>query len=165
MVFMGTKGEIELEYTLGAFTKLKNTLKAKNLRKTMLVALNSQDYETMCKAVMGFTGGKVAKADEAFAMVDAYAKENAKSYYDVFIDFMAEIEEAGFFGDKMDTKALKAAAASPATIIDEGELLNEAMKKFKGGAVDVMINKILQDDTPIGASTSKNSELDSTSAE
>lgn len=165
MVFMGTKGEIELEYTLGAFTKLKNTLKASNLRKAMLVALNSQDYETMCKAVMGFSGGKVTKADETFAMVDAYAKENGKSYYEVFIDFMAEIEEAGFFRDKMDAEALKAAAASPATIIDEGELLDEAMKKFKGGAVDVMINKMLQEDMPIGASTSQSLEAGSTSAE
>lgn len=165
MIFNTEKGDIELKYTIGAFSSLKNKMKAKNLRKHLLTALNIQDYETLCKAVMEFSNGKFKNTDAVFAAIDSYAEGTEKTYYDVFLEFLLEVEEAGFFKEKMTMEQLRDAAASPGMMIDEEEIISETMKTIKGYTVASLAKRIQEEAMQTGQNTLQTSGMLSISAE
>ncbi len=129
MILKKGEKEIELNYTISGFSRLKKELRCKNLRNTLLKALRDGDYETLCKAVSHFSGGKLS-LPEVQAVVDTYKAEHSCSYYDLFLTFLEEVEEAGFFADKKTGEELRELAASPMLEVDLDSLVEEAVGKL-----------------------------------
>lgn len=158
MILKNKDKEIQLQYTIGSFTNLKKILKCDNLRNTLLQAAKKEDYETLAKAIKEFAGGEIPKTDAVYPMLDGYIKENGGAYYDLFLQFICEIGEAGFFKEKATVQELDQLAQSPDLDLDMESLTGEAMQLFKGEMLHQMVKQMAGSNTmTIGAATSTTS--------
>lgn len=131
--------EFETEYTIGAYTRLKKELKCDNLRTALLVAAKSEDYETFARSIMAFSGGHINRMDDAYMAIDTYIFENESTYFEAFIQLVAEIGEAGFFKEKRTPEELRKMAEAPDLAIDMDALTAEAVRMFRGEALGKMV--------------------------
>lgn len=133
--------ELKLEYTTKNYMQLKKTLKAENLRKTLLEAAANGDFETLAHGIKQFAEvGKIKDTDDAYAVIDSAADKQT-----LFYEFISELGENGFF-DKATPEQLREEAAQPNIDIDgvvnkaAAEAALEAMKKSMTTGVNTSLN-------------------------
>ncbi|MCI8649594.1 MAG: hypothetical protein HFG20_05700 [Anaerotruncus sp.] len=162
MVLVEKDRELSLCYTIGAFMKCKRALGTENLRKELLVAANRENYDVLVTALKSFSGGALEKESDAYAAIDRYMREHDCSAHEMFLEFICELDEAGFFRDRKSREELQQMAASPELEIDTDELLSLAMRSVKEKMTEGMLQELI--DSATGASSSSESAPSPTSA-
>lgn len=157
MILNDGKKEVTLDFSTAAYMTLKAELKTDNLRKALLADCNKENYETLARGIKVFSGAKIAAVKDAYPYIDCYCKDNEVRKTEMFMQFIVELGENGFFGESKTLEEIQAMAASPEMEIDMGELTDEAMKMFKGEMLHKMVANIAQDSSTTGANTSTTS--------
>lgn len=157
MQLKNAKGEeFLLRYTTASYMNLKSILKCENLRKELLQAANTENLETFAKCLKEFSDGKLAKTPDAYPCIDAYKEENQVSAYEMFLEFVAEVGEAGFFKGRKTLEEIRQMAESPELEIDMGEITSEAVRLFKAEMLENLVRDMSASMTT-GANTSTTS--------
>lgn len=138
--------------------KLKSLLKCENLNKTLVQGAQKEDYEMLAKVIRVFSDDKIV-VDDAYACMDNYCKETGESRYEMFLKLIEEISAAGFFKQRLTLKQIREQAE--ASDIDLDDLTEEALKAFKGEAMQEFVKEMMSakaNTTPTGVTESMTSD-------
>ena len=137
--------EFELQFTTADFTRLKNMLKVENLRKTLIQGAKTEDYEMLARALCVFSENNLKRNEDAYVCIDDYCVENEKTRYEMFLELISEMSEAGFFKERLTLEEVKELAEAPA--IDTDEITEQALRMFQGDALQELVKEMLQENT------------------
>lgn len=154
MILNNGKTEVTLDFSTQSYMTLKAELKCENLRKTLLQGCNKEDYEMLARGIKVFSGGKIGALKDAYPYIDGYCKDNETRKPELFMQFIVELGENGFFGEIKTMEQIKEMVISPEMDIDMEELTAEAMKMFKGEMLRDMVKGMTQDTLTTGAAIS-----------
>lgn len=165
MILSNGKSEVTLDFSTAAYMWLKAELKCDNLRKTLLQGCNNENYEMLAKGLKVFSGGKISAVKDAYPYIDGYCRDNETRRPEMFMQFIVELGENGFFEEVKSLEEIQKMVKAPETEIDMGELTNETMKLFKGETLRQMVANMMKDTSTIGAPTLTSLDLQPTAPE
>lgn len=135
MILETKKMKIELVLSTRKIIDLTKKLKGKNLTEIYFKALRDCDIEVLAKIIYAFAeprdGSNKAFVDENYVydFIDDYMRETSKSYKDIYSEIAAEVNEQGFFNEKMTEDQLKAKAEDLMASIDMEEIIKKSTEK------------------------------------
>ena len=159
MVLNNGKKDIELKFKTKAFMGLRSKLKCENLRETLIKGCAEENLEMLATGIMVFSGGDIGSINDAYECIDRYCEDNGDvRRMDMFVTFITELGEHGFFGESKSEKEIKAMVADPYLgMIDEKEVSHKILDLVQKKAIEMMADEQMAS-ILTGANTSVTSE-------
>lgn len=159
MVLSDGKKDIELKFKTKAFMNLKTKLKCENLRETLIKGCAEENLEMLATGIMAFSGGGIGSVNDAYECIDRYCEDNGNMRrMDMFVAFIAELGEHGFFGESKSAEEIKAMVADPYLgMIDEKEVSRKIFDMVQEKAIGIMADEQMAS-ILTGANTSQTSD-------
>lgn len=141
MVMKTEKLTVELVFSTKKIVRLTEELKGKNLSELYFKALNSCDVKALAIIISAFAendGKPIFNGDinKAYDFVDAYKKENNKTYQQIYEEIAEVINEEGFFTKKMTAEEMTTMKSSVLSSIDIEETVKTAVNRIATEAVE-----------------------------
>ncbi len=132
MVLNNGKKEIELKFKTEAYMNLRSKLKCENLRETLIANCNRGDFQTLAEGLKVFSDGEIGQIGDAYTCIDHYCEANDISRRDMFVAFIVELGEHGFFEDQKTKEEIKEMVSNPyLDLMDTKDLQKQAMEIMK----------------------------------
>lgn len=159
MVLNSGKKEIELKFKTKAFMDLKAKLKCENLRETLIKGCAEENFEMLARSIQVFSDGAINSVNDAYECIDNYCKDNGDiRRMDMFVSFIAELGEQGFFSESKTEEEIKAMVTDPYLgVIDEKEVSRKIFDLAQEKAIAMMADQEVVS-ILTGANTSETSE-------
>jgi|GEM_PF-943899 len=135
MILETKKSKIEIVLSTRKIIDLTKKLKGKNLTEIYFKALRDCDLEILAKIIYAFAepadGTNKAFVDDSYVydFLDDYMKESKKSYKDIYSEIAVEVNEQGFFNEKMTLEELQAKAEDLMSSINMEEIIKNSTEK------------------------------------
>lgn len=135
MILETNKQKIEIILSTRKIVDITKKLKGKNLTEIYFKALRDCDLETLAKLIYIFaepadgTNKAFASEEYVYDFLDDYMKENKKSYKDIYNEIAIEVNEQGFFNEKMTKEQLKAKEEDLMSSINMEEIIKNSTEK------------------------------------
>lgn len=158
MVLRKGEKEFELKFKTKAFMDLKAKFKCENLRETLIKGCAEENLEMLATGIRVFSDGGIRDINEAYECIDRYCEDNGNiQRMDMFVKFITELGEHGFFGESKSEEEIKAMVTDPYLgVINEKEVSRKIFDLAQEKAITMMAEEQM---TSIltGANTSQTS--------
>lgn len=125
---------VELRLTTRKIISLTDKFKGKNLGDIYFKISNDCNERALAEIIMAF--GEVegknpfsGDINKVYDFIDAYKKENNKSYEQIYSEIAEVINDEGFFSKKMTKEELKSAMNNPLASINMEETMKQVVNK------------------------------------
>lgn len=132
MLIATKEKEVELKLKTRLMLLLEERLHIEDTQLFWQKAAQAGNIRVLTTAILILSDGVLKKLEDAADLLDAYLDENSEvSVQNLYIDLLTEINERGFFGQKMTKERLKAWLEEPA--LEFNEIVNRAVDKVAEG--------------------------------
>ena len=120
MLIATKEKEVELKLKTRLMLLLEERLHIEDTQLFWQKAAQAGNIRVLTTAILILSDGVLKKLEDAADLLDAYLDENSEvSVQNLYIDLLTEINERGFFGQKMTKERLKAWLEEPALEFNE----------------------------------------------
>ena len=140
MILKAKEKEINIVIRTRKIARLTDKLKGMNLNEIFFKGLRDCNISTLAVFINEFAENEDGKnsfgsIQNVYDFIDDYMQESGKTYADIYKDLAVEINDMGFFNQKMTEKELEAKIKDPIGDININEIVNKVAEKEVGSVV------------------------------
>lgn len=134
MILETKNKKIELCYKTRKIVQLNKKMNQKSLEELYFDAMSKKDVEALSEIMFAFSEDKDSglavfkNVDEVYDFIDDYMSENSKTYGDIYKEIAEDINEQGFFNQKMTKEQLESKIAQHIAI-DLNKIVTQSAEK------------------------------------
>ena len=134
MILETKNKKINLVLRTRKIADIAKQLKGKNFEDVYFKAMNEFDIEALSKIIYTLAENEdktnaFKSSTDVYDFLDDYMAENNKTYKDIFTEIAEDINEEGFFNNKMSKKELKDKMSNPLSSMNMNEVIKNSAEK------------------------------------
>jgi hypothetical protein len=128
MITTASGKELELHFKTRLMEHFEERFKIKDTMKFWKEAANGPSIKVLEVALTTFSDGTIKDVNEAADFIDDYTAQDGKTVYTLYEEIIQEINDKGFFKEKLTADKLEAELKSP--ILDMEAIVNKALSEI-----------------------------------
>ena len=134
MILETKNKKINLVLRTRKIADIAKKLNDKNFEDVYFKAMNEFDLESLSKIIYTLAENEdktnaFKSSTDVYDFLDDYMAENNKTYKDIFTEIAEDINEEGFFNNKMSKKELKDKMSNPLSSMNMNEVIKNSAEK------------------------------------